>query len=235
MQVLLPKLREDNPHVASSVLGALGELSLAGGEKMKVYLNMLMPIIIDNLPDQSSSKREVAIRTLGQFASNLGYVIKPYSDYPQLLDMLLSGVKTENNKIIRREVIRAIGLLGVLDPYKYKKGKQSQEATGKAQIESDNNTTAASANEKYYPTVAINALVRVMRDPSLSMHYRSVIESLMPILQSLGSKSSAFLPEIMGPFLQIIRNSDPNFRDLLFEKLGIIATTVKHGIRYTFL
>ena len=138
MEVLLPKLKEENPHVASSVLGTLGELSLAGGESMKRYIGILMPVLLENISDQNSSKREVAIRTLGQFASNLGYVIMPYFDYPQLMDLILNQIKTENNPTIRQEIIRVLGLLGGLDPYKYSqlqmklKGNR-QDATGKSQ------------------------------------------------------------------------------------------------------
>ena len=50
-------------------------------------------------------------------------------------------------------------------------------------IEPEDSKPVSSTTEKYYPTVAINALVRVMRDPTLTVHHRSVIESLMPILK----------------------------------------------------
>lgn len=49
--VLLPKLKEENPHVASCALAALGELSAAGGADMKPYLDQLVPLIINTLQD----------------------------------------------------------------------------------------------------------------------------------------------------------------------------------------
>ncbi len=70
-----------------------------------------------------------------------------------------------------------------------------------------------------------------MRDPSLNVHYKSVTESLMPILRSLGTKSTVFLPQIMPPLLAIMRSSDPNFRELLFSQLSSLVSTTKHGIR----
>jgi FKBP12-rapamycin complex-associated protein len=198
---------------------------------MEQHLSTLLPLIIEMLQDQSSTKRDIALRTLGQLAANLGYVIAPFFDYPQLLDILLGLIKTENNKMIRKEVIEVLGILGSLDPYKYKsiRVKTGQEATGKAQ--SEESRTPPSTNERYYPTVAINALVRIMKDPSLSVHYHNAIESLTPILKGLGTKCAAFLPQIMPPFLQIMRNAESATREFLFQELSSLVATAKFAIR----
>jgi serine/threonine-protein kinase mTOR len=79
--------------------------------------NLLIPLATDQ---SSTNKREVALRTLGQLVKSTGYVISPFLHYTSLLDILLNLVKTERNATIRREVIRVIGILGALDPYKYK-------------------------------------------------------------------------------------------------------------------
>ncbi len=70
-----------------------------------------------------------------------------------------------------------------------------------------------------------------MRDPSLSTHYRNVIESLLPIMKGLGLKSAPFLPHIMPPFLTILRNSESQFKEWLFQELGVLVNIVKHHIR----
>jgi FKBP12-rapamycin complex-associated protein len=118
--VLLPKARDTNPGVASSIMTALGELATVGGEDMIPYIPELMPLIIETLQDQSSpAKRDAALRTLGQLASNSGYVIEPYVQYPQLLTILVGIVKTEQNTTLRKETIKLMGILGALDPYKH--------------------------------------------------------------------------------------------------------------------
>ena len=53
------------------------------------------------------------------------YVIQPYHNYPNLLDILFSFLKVEQMAGIRREVIRVLGLLGALDPYKHKQHQRS--------------------------------------------------------------------------------------------------------------
>lgn len=116
---LLPKTTDGNAGVEATTLKAIGELATIGGEEMKQYLPELMPIILDALQDLSSqAKRESALRTLGQLASNAGYVIEPYKEYPQLLPILINIIKTEQTGCLRKETIKLIGILGALDPYK---------------------------------------------------------------------------------------------------------------------
>ena len=120
-EVLLPKASDPTPSVAATILQAIGELCAVGGAEMLAYKDTLMPIIIDALQDQSAPiKREAALHTLGQLASNAGYVIKPYLEYPQLLEILQSIIRGEpQHGPLRQETIKLLGILGALDPYKY--------------------------------------------------------------------------------------------------------------------
>jgi hypothetical protein len=83
---------------------------------------------------------KVALRTLGQIAENTGFVIEPFVRYPRLLDILLTLVKVciricrrkrlqnthtyilqgESQQSLRLEVLRVLGILGALDPYKHR-------------------------------------------------------------------------------------------------------------------
>jgi serine/threonine-protein kinase mTOR len=121
LKVLLPKAKDPSPSVASHVLTALGELSQVGCEDMIQYFDRITPIIIETLQDQSSTtKRESALKTLGQLSSNTGVVISPYLKYPVLLNILIDILKTEQASSLRREAVKVIGILGALDPYSHK-------------------------------------------------------------------------------------------------------------------
>eukprot|EP01132_Coremiostelium_polycephalum_P005602 gene5602-6970_t len=236
LKALLPKLRDTNPRVASCVLAALGELSLVGGEEMSQHIDQLLPLIIDTLQDQSSTaKREVALKTLGQLASSTGYVIKPFSKYPMLLDILLNAVKTERTTSIRREVIKVLGILGALDPYKHKMNELGQRREDPKTTDDKSSVneivTISPSSEDYYPTVAITALMKILRDPSLSSHHTSVIQAVMFIFKSLGLKCIPFLPQIMPPFLHVMNTCEPGFREFLFQQLGSLVSIVKQHIR----
>ncbi|KAK7963971.1 FKBP12-rapamycin complex-associated protein [Apiospora saccharicola] len=99
MAVLLPKARDTSPAVAATILKAIGELCT----------------------DQSSTaKREAALHTLGQLASNSGYVIDPYLEYPELLEILQAIIRSEPQRgPLRQETIKLMGILGALDPYRH--------------------------------------------------------------------------------------------------------------------
>lgn len=103
---------------------------------MGSHLEELLPLIIETLQDQSSvTKREVALRTLGQLTKSTGYVITPFTRYPNLLDILLNIIKSERTPSIRQEVIKVMGILGAVDPHSHKitqllaRSKEEQKAT----------------------------------------------------------------------------------------------------------
>jgi FKBP12-rapamycin complex-associated protein len=106
--------------VAANVILALGQLCVAGGEDVEPYTDRLMAIIIPILEDPSViAKRDAALKTLGFLCSSTGYVIKPLLDYPQLFDLLGKLLKgTEHNTTLKQEVMRLLGILGALDPYR---------------------------------------------------------------------------------------------------------------------
>lgn len=119
--VLLPKANDPTASVAATILNAIGELAAVGGEDILPYKDQLMPLIIAALQDQSSNaKREAALHALGQLASNSGYVIQPYLEYPQLLELLQGIIRSEGHRgPLRQETIKLMGILGALDPYKH--------------------------------------------------------------------------------------------------------------------
>jgi hypothetical protein len=99
---------------------------------------------------------EVAVRALGTIVENTGHVIVPYLDHPQLLHLLLallsrapagyssggtpgggggggarysaaaSAPSSSADWTLRREVQRTIGILGALDPYRYRMAQLAQ-------------------------------------------------------------------------------------------------------------
>ena len=120
LRVLLPKANDTNPTVAANVLTCLGELANVGGEDVTPHVPELMEVIMAQLVDPALVKRAAALRTLGQVCSSTGYVVAPLIDHPQLLQTLSGILRTEPAVNVRREVIKVLGILGALDPYRRK-------------------------------------------------------------------------------------------------------------------
>ncbi|KAF9162608.1 phosphatidylinositol kinase- protein kinase tor1 [Actinomortierella ambigua] len=237
IKVLLPKARDPSPSVVSSVLGALGELARVGGEDLLPYMDQLMPLIIETLQDQSSSiKRSAALKTLGQLSGNTGYVIEPYIKYPQLLDILMSILKAEQSPAIRRETVKVLGILGALDPYRHK--QMVIESVDETQVDKSQTSDVSllmsglgPSSEEYYPTVVINALLKILKDPSLTQQYQPATEAIMNMFQTLQLKMVPFLPVVMPVFLNIIQSGALANVDVYFKEMSSLVTIVKLHIR----
>lgn len=83
------------------------------------YFDDIMKLIIETLLDQRNNlKREAALRSLGVLITNTSAVITPYIKYPNLFGILVGILKLEQNLVIRHEVVKVVGILGAIDPYK---------------------------------------------------------------------------------------------------------------------
>ena len=51
------------------------------------------------------------------------------------------------------------------------------------------------SSEEYYPTIAINALIRALRDPAMVSHHEPVVKALFSIFGALGLNSVPYLPK----------------------------------------
>ncbi|THC91833.1 hypothetical protein EYZ11_008703 [Aspergillus tanneri] len=237
--LLLPKTTDSSASVASTALKAIGELSKVGGAEIKQYLPQLMPIILISLQDLSSHvKRESALRTLGQLASNSGYVIEPYMEYPHLLAVLISIIKTEQRGSLRKETVKLLGILGALDPYKYQQISETSPDVhyiNEVQPVSDvalimQGLTPSS--EEYYPTVVINTLLQnILQEVSLAQYQSAVIDAIVTIFKTLGLKCVSFLGQIIPAFLSVIRSSPVSRLESYFNQLAILVNIVRQHIR----
>ncbi|KAM7221779.1 phosphatidylinositol 3-kinase tor2 [Rhypophila decipiens] len=239
IEVLLPKACDANASVAATVLRAIGELCTVGGEDMLAYKDTLMPIIIDALQDQSApGKREAALRTLGQLASNAGYVVTPYIEYPELLEILQSIIRGEaQHGPLRQETIKLMGILGALDPYKYQqvegRAPQTQrrpEAPQLTDVSLMMNGLTPS-QEDYYPTVVINSLLHILKDQSLVQWHGNVVDAIMSIFTTLGLKCVQFLDRVIPAFISVIRASPQNRLEFYFNHLSRMVSIVRQHIR----
>ncbi|GFN76929.1 mechanistic target of rapamycin (serine/threonine kinase) [Plakobranchus ocellatus] len=250
MNALIPKLKEadQSPGVIISVLHAIGEQAQVSGVEISRWMDQLLPIILEMLQDSSSlQKREVALWTLGQLVESTGSVVTPYTMYPNLLEVLLNFLKTEQSISIRREVIRVLGVLGALDPHKHRMNlgviKESETGVSKSEKKAGSQDAAngevnmselmsqCSTLEEFYPAIAIHLLMKIIRDPSLSQHHNMVVQAITIIFKSLNIKCVPYIQTVIPAYLTVFRTADPSFREFLFQQLGVIIAIVKQHIK----
>lgn len=249
----MPKLRdaEPNPGVVISVLLAIGDLAevTGGGTELHQWMQDLMSILLEMLNDASApDKRGAALCTLGQLVGATGHIVKPYNQYPILLDVLINFLKTEQHPFIRRETIRVLGLLGALDPYKHKINRgqidylpeapvlisiADKNEDANADLSSNEMLVNMSSNtlEEYYLAMAIATLMRIIKDPTLSQHHTMVVQAVTFIFKSLGIKCVPYISQVLPSLLNVVRTADMNFREFLFQQLAQLIAIVKQHIR----
>ena len=238
VKTLVPKALSSNPEVSATTLRAIGDLSTVGGLRLQPYLHQLMPTIIDALQDlPSPRRRDAALHSLGQLASNTGYVIMPYLDHPELLDMLTNIIKTEQQGNIRRETIKLFGILGALDPYRHQQSLENHASAKNTDSLGGSDVALimqglTPSNEEYYPQVVMNTLMHsVLQDTSLSQFHTAVIEAIVNIFKTLGLKCVGFLPQIVPIFLTIIHASPASKLEQYFNQMAILTSIVGQHIR----
>ncbi|XP_059447340.1 serine/threonine-protein kinase TOR isoform X3 [Corylus avellana] len=249
-KALVARLRDGagvnaNHGIISGVLVTVGDLTRVGGYSMRQYIPELMPLIVDALLDGAAvTKREVAVTTLGQVVQSTGYVITPYNDYPQLLFLLLKLLNGELAWSTRREVLKVLGIMGALDPHVYKRnqpclpgshGDVPRAANDSGHVQSMDDLPMdlwpSFATEDYYSTVAINSLMRILRDPSLASYHLKVVGSLMFIFKSMGLGCVPYLPKVLPDLFHTVRTCEDTLKDFITWKLGTLVSIVRQHIR----
>lgn len=239
MDALLPRATDSTASVAAAVIKAIGEMSIVSGEEMLEFIPKLMPILLETFQDQSLTyKRDVALKTLGQLTGASGYVIQPLIDYPQLLGLLVNIMKSETSQNARREVVKVMGILGALDPYKYReveRGSQDSQTVAEQNAPSIDMELLMNgkspSNDEYFPTVVITTLLKILKDPSLSNHHPAVTQAIMHIFKTLGVKCVPFLGRVIPGFASVMHTCPQSMLTTYFQQLSDLIRIVKLNIR----
>jgi FKBP12-rapamycin complex-associated protein len=243
-KILLPQLLEED--VSPFVLSALGCLSnVSNGGGLLGHLDTLFPIIIKMLGEDykglmissklfGASRKEVALRTLGQLVQSSGSVIQPFVTYPTLLTSLVgillkSQSETDLPWSVRREAMRVFGIIGAIDPLRLP--STTQLPIPKEDKSREKMSPLKSSSPEYYPTIAMNHLLKLLNSPLLVQLHGSIIQAMMLILRGLGLSCIPFLPRIIPQFLSAIRMCEDSLQDLLLQQLGHLISIVKEHIR----
>lgn len=239
VKVLLPKAQGSNNTISATALNSLGQLATVGGTELVPFIPELMPIIVDALQDLSSPRRrEAALHALGQLASNSAYVIKPYEEYPQLLEIMISIIRNEPQGGLRKSTINLLGIVGALDPYKYqqiKQGKPNDRSAKTDEAISDVSLIIhgmTPANEDYYPKIVFQTLMQnVLKDPSLNTYHVAVVEAIVNIFKTLGMKCIPYLGQIVPCFVSVIHTAPLTRLESYFNQVSILVSVVQVHIR----
>ncbi|OQR67589.1 serine/threonine-protein kinase mTOR-like [Tropilaelaps mercedesae] len=230
LSVLLPKITNpiQNPQklgVTVAVMSAIGEQAEVSGPEMSQYLEELMPIVLEMMQDHVSvEKRDMALWTLGQLVESTGNVVHPYTTYPNLLGNLLHILETGQSQTVKREVLRVLGLLGALDPFKHKLniGAIESDVTGGV-LSLSNDTGDAFGGvvggcahpsellvcysnnlDEFFSAMTLVSLTRMLTDQQQDSCCCAIARSLGNLINEVGMRVVPYLPHLLPALLTVI-------------------------------
>ncbi|KAJ7779782.1 phosphatidylinositol 3-kinase [Mycena metata] len=244
--VLLQKV--NTAAISASTLTCLGALASVGGEDAKPYIGQVMPALMAGLEDVSLKKRETALSALGRVCSSTGYVVTPLVEYPGLLPLLGRILRADGmgqatgragGEAMKREVVKVLGILGAMDPYRSKKIMEDEMGHDASMVglnpipltSSAPITSMGTSPDEYFQTVVVSALLRVLKDSALSGYHHTVIEAIMSIFKTQGLKCVGSLPQIIPAFAAVTRISAPRLQEFHLQQLAILVGIIKHHVR----
>lgn len=218
------------PQLTQYALPTLGELAIVGGEQLSEHIEDLLELVLDCLQDQGSpTKRAIGVEMLGKLVQSTGYVIEPYKIHPHLLTLLLSMLKMEESWEIRKNIMSVLGTIGAFDPYAYKQFTESTNTKGQA--ETDILPGMGTSYNDYYPEIAVHSLLKILNDPSLTVHHAAAVEALINVMRSLDMDCVIYLPKIVPPLIQRIKSSEPVLRKPLFHNFSHLIHIAKQHMK----
>jgi FKBP12-rapamycin complex-associated protein len=238
---------------ASSIITIVGQLASQSGPETLNQFDSMVPFIIESMQDfYYIQLKHTSLWTIGQIIVNTGYVIEPYRKYPSLLKILLDFLQNETNIPVRRETIRILGLIGAIDPFEYKRNAQLKISNDPNVIEHTCDTKYPVANqtkttifepseilssvntltalEEYYPMLAINLLIKIIKNAIGITPRKDAIQALVYAMRNLDTRCANYVEYVIPPFLELIKNMNDNIVIDLITQLGHLVIYIKKHI-----
>uniref|UniRef100_A0A1I8FNJ0 Serine/threonine-protein kinase TOR n=1 Tax=Macrostomum lignano TaxID=282301 RepID=A0A1I8FNJ0_9PLAT len=208
-------------------------------EAVKTCSQLLTPLVKAQSPD----KREKAIWALGHVVSSSGFLVRPYERFPDLLNTLLTMMRTEHSKAIRRQVLRVIGCIGALDPFTLKIYLNEVDAVGDTQyilslheveersevvslyLDVVGQKSLSSDIRRYMISQLAEMIVKLMHEfwsEEDSEILISLIELLVSCLYACGTCFREYLPVVLPNLLNVLNNDSCEDKRLTTQVLDAV-------------
>lgn len=209
LKVLMNLLSEKSSEIVSSSLSTISELAITCPEHVREHLDELFTHLINALYDETSmNKKEIAVIAIGKLVSSLTLVTEEtYLKYPGLFEGLMQAIKTvgEGSTELRIQVIKTVGLLGVVKSDQYQKHLLKRDILPVEDVKDEYEEDVAdfdkdnklSKREMYYLSIVTKGLMDIIRDLSLSTHHHTASAALIKVVRLSGPQSLPLLSQLL--------------------------------------
>ncbi|KAL3309961.1 hypothetical protein Ciccas_011484, partial [Cichlidogyrus casuarinus] len=231
----------ESTSVVVSYFVILGHLANVAPKALLPYVNDLLPLLNFMLQDSTCFQKrfvsviaillnlaQIAVWTLGMLVTNLGFVVIPFKLEPSLLGILLGMLLKEESRMLRKEVIKLLGLIGAVDPFRLKIFTGQIDCVVECE-QWELLVSLAQENEAEFCSISVLfTLVQLLGDPSIQGQQHRVVQTMIYVLLSLESRAPSFLKMFLPQYLSCLRKTkDLNLQELMLRHLASLLNLIK--------
>lgn len=237
VQILLARLAERQERICITSLATLTHLVAISPSDFVASIDGLVDLLTGMFQDLSSEALRLgSLRCLGCLLRNVDRDMLPTSKYVSLIPETILLLRVESVREVRDEALRLLGIIGAVDPYRMRSREieilalDLKEGQGQA-AEDALVADGALMQEDQYPIVATEALLRILKDPSMAAHHMTSFQALVYIFRSVKVKAAGFLPQTLPVLVGAIQGQPNGHLDFYFQSLAHIVASVSLHIR----
>ncbi|VDK35937.1 unnamed protein product [Taenia asiatica] len=198
-----------------AMFSALAHLSTVCPQAVVTLMDDLIPVLVYMLQDPTChSKRSVAAWAFGVLVSNTGYVVRPYMKHPDLMELLFALLRSVESKSIQIEILRLLGLIGAVDPFKLKVSmgqydymQETDTAVSQYDIAESRDVDITQSEllvnlcwdnrEEFFAGYSLSALINILREPGMRSNWDHVVQVIASVLESFNQRAIPCLHQVM--------------------------------------
>lgn len=228
LENILRKLEDKQISFSESMLNCTSRLTSIKPECVINRLELLLDILCRLIQDQSSTiRRRAALSALSVILRKVDRELISSKQFSAILLISISIIKNELDYSVRREAVRLMGVIGAIDPYMIKGLETPITPLSRVDEASDDSVlNINTAPEEFYAKTAVDSLLSILKDTTLSMHHMAAAQALVYLFRTLGPKSNQFLTQVLPVFYPIVRNCPPSSAEFFFQQLAVLVGVV---------
>lgn len=228
LENIIKKIEDKQISFSESMLNCVSRLTFIKPDcvvnRLEVLLNTLSRLILDQ---SSTIRKKAALSAMSVILRKVDRELIPGKKFSSIMLMTISIIKNELDHSVRREAIRLMGVIGAIDPYMIKGLEAPTASLSRAEeASSDSVVNISTAPEEFYAKIAVESLLSILKDTTLSMHHMAAAQALVYLFRTLGPKSNQFLTQVLPVFYPIVRNCPPSSAEFYFQQLAVLVGVV---------
>ena len=225
---IIPKIKDKQISFSESMINCISRLSQIKPDCITYRLGTLLDILCELIQDQSSTvRRKASLSALSTILRKVDRENIPSSRFSTILSISISIIKNELDHAVRKESIRLMGEKVAIDPYLMKTVEKTPVHIPNLDETFENPSHHLNSSpEEFNAKIAVNSLLNILKDSTLSMHHMAAAQGLGYLFRTLGQRSNQFLAKVLPVFYPIIRNCAPTSSEFYIQQLAVLVGVV---------